>query len=112
MSKSGILCGDNGVCEAFYLLINGNKKIFVQDVLSSSGPHSKILAVYFLVNQATGDAISNLLLVEAALQILGWDTNKWALLYTDLPSSMLKVIFLYIHYMPNLSFLEAIIPTT
>ena len=62
----------------------------LQDLLNSSNPSSNLLAVYLLCNQAAGDAISNLLLVDAALRLLNWDMDKWAQLYTDLPSSMLK----------------------
>ena len=63
----------------------------LQGLLSDSNPTSNLLAVYLLSNQAAGDAISNLLLVEVALRLLGWDLNQWSQLYTDLPSSMLKV---------------------
>ena len=44
-----------------------------------------------MVNQAVGDAISGLLLVEAALRRKSWSMQQWAALYTDLPSQQLKV---------------------
>jgi len=48
-----------------------------------------------LINQAVGDAISDLLLVEAILHLWDWDeTNdfcKWNSLYTELPSRQCKV---------------------
>ena len=44
-----------------------------------------------LVNQAVGDAISGILLVEAALRLRAWNLQDWAGLYQDLPSCMLKV---------------------
>jgi phosphoacetylglucosamine mutase len=45
-----------------------------------------------LINQAVGDALSDLLLVDAILQIKGWTiTDDWKKLYTDLPSRQCKV---------------------
>lgn len=51
----------------------------------------RLLAVSKLINQAVGDALSGLLLVEAILQHMGWSIHKWAKLYQDLPSRQLKV---------------------
>lgn len=45
-----------------------------------------------LVNQAIGDALSDILLVEVALSILGWSIQDWDALYADLPSVQLKVV--------------------
>jgi phosphoacetylglucosamine mutase len=44
-----------------------------------------------MVNQAVGDAFSNILLVEACLIRKGWGLSDWAALYHDLPSRQLKV---------------------
>lgn len=44
-----------------------------------------------LVNQAVGDALSDLLLVDAILQLKQWDLQTWNGLYTDLPSRQCKV---------------------
>lgn len=46
-----------------------------------------------LINQAVGDAISDLLLVEAILHLWGWDDDfhRWSSLYTELPSRQCKV---------------------
>ncbi len=41
--------------------------------------------------QAIGDAISVILMVEAALELLHMDLPAWAALYSDLPSRQLKV---------------------
>jgi len=38
-----------------------------------------------------GDALSGILLVEAALRLLGMSIRDWAALYSDLPSRQLKV---------------------
>ena len=45
-----------------------------------------------MVNQAVGDALSNILLVETALAQRHWPLQKLAELYDDLPSCMLKVL--------------------
>ncbi|XP_015896749.3 phosphoacetylglucosamine mutase [Ziziphus jujuba] len=52
---------------------------------------SRLLAVSRLINQAVGDALSGMLLVEATLQHMGWSINQWNELYRDLPSRQLKV---------------------
>jgi phosphoacetylglucosamine mutase len=43
-----------------------------------------------LINQTTGDAFSDLLLVEAILRHLNWSEHEWNELYTDLPQRQLK----------------------
>lgn len=65
-------------------------------LLSISGSEShkaalRLLAVTRLINQAVGDALSGLLLVEAILQHRNWSIHKWSELYQDLPSRQLKV---------------------
>ncbi|WVZ10162.1 hypothetical protein V8G54_014692 [Vigna mungo] len=62
----------------------------------SSGSEGKkaalrLLAVSKLINQAVGDALSGLLLVEVILQYMGWSIHRWNELYHDLPSRQLKV---------------------
>ncbi len=55
-----------------------------------------------MVNQAVGDALSGVLLVEAALRRRGWGLSDWAKLYTDLPSRQLKVCSLtHSHHPPE-----------
>nr|KYP67026.1 Phosphoacetylglucosamine mutase [Cajanus cajan] len=51
----------------------------------------RLLAVSKLINQAVGDALSGLLLVEVILQHMGWSIHRWNDLYHDLPSRQLKV---------------------
>ncbi|CAK7356207.1 unnamed protein product [Dovyalis caffra] len=51
----------------------------------------RLLAVSKLINQAVGDALSDMLLVEAILQHKGWSIHDWSELYQDLPSKQLKV---------------------
>ncbi len=50
-----------------------------------------LLALSVVINQAVGDAISGILMVEAALRQRGWGLPQWAALYADLPSRQLKV---------------------
>ena len=50
-----------------------------------------LLALVDMINQAVGDALSGILLVEAALSRRQWGLNEWATLYDDLPSRQLKV---------------------
>ncbi|KAK4364536.1 hypothetical protein RND71_015894 [Anisodus tanguticus] len=52
---------------------------------------SRLLAVSQLINQAVGDALSGVLLVEVILQYMGWSVHRWNELYHDLPSRQLKV---------------------
>ncbi|KAM7461788.1 hypothetical protein LguiA_029909 [Lonicera macranthoides] len=51
----------------------------------------RLLAVSKLINQAVGDAMSGLLLVEVILRHMGWSVHRWNELYHDLPSRQLKV---------------------
>ncbi|KAK9094522.1 hypothetical protein Scep_025991 [Stephania cephalantha] len=51
----------------------------------------RLLALSKLINQAVGDALSGLLLVEAIFQHMGWSIQVWMDLYHDLPSKQLKV---------------------
>ncbi|CAK9167779.1 unnamed protein product [Ilex paraguariensis] len=51
----------------------------------------RLMAVTKLINQAVGDALSGLLLVEVILQHMGWSIHQWNELYEDLPSRQLKV---------------------
>ena len=67
-------------------------------VLGSEGEKAalRLLALSKLINQAVGDALSGLLLVEVILQHMGWSINKWNELYHDLPSKQLKVNHYYL----------------
>ncbi|XP_028857915.1 phosphoacetylglucosamine mutase [Denticeps clupeoides] len=44
-----------------------------------------------LVNQTVGDAISDMLLIEAVLAVRGLSVQQWDKIYTDLPNRQLKV---------------------
>ncbi|EWM26015.1 phosphoacetylglucosamine mutase [Nannochloropsis gaditana] len=53
---------------------------------------TRLVCAQQLINQAVGDAMSDLLFVEAVLRLKGWDIADWHKgLYTDLPSKQLKL---------------------
>ncbi|RLN47858.1 hypothetical protein BBJ29_002809 [Phytophthora kernoviae] len=52
---------------------------------------SQLLAASQLVNQATGDAMCDLLFVEALLVQKNWGISDWDAIYNDLPSRQTKV---------------------
>ncbi len=69
------------------------------DAASTGGSDAKRIAAVKqlaqlpdLINQYIGDALSDLLLVEAALLYKNWTLQQWNALYTDLPSKMDKVV--------------------
>lgn len=75
-------------------ILDLDKLILYCLLFSGSDQHKaalRLLAVSKLINQAVGDALSGLLLVEAILKHMGWSIHKWIELYQDLPSRQLKV---------------------
>lgn len=80
-----------------YFEANGHGTVIFQPealrkLEAAKGAASKtILALSKLANQLVGDALSDLLLVEAMLFLNEMDMNSWLSLYTDLPSKQLKV---------------------
>lgn len=53
--------------------------------------HQILSSLIDLINQAVGDALSDMLLCEAILIRQKWSLEDWANIYTDLPSRQLKV---------------------
>nr|XP_018910428.1 PREDICTED: phosphoacetylglucosamine mutase-like [Bemisia tabaci] len=51
----------------------------------------KLLVVRDVINETVGDAIADLLLVEAILYDSDWNIQQWLNLYDDLPNRQLKV---------------------
>jgi len=45
-----------------------------------------------LINQTVGDAISDMLLVEAILTHRHWSPKEWDVAHTDLPNRLVKVV--------------------
>ncbi|GJS09676.1 phosphoacetylglucosamine mutase [Tanacetum coccineum] len=68
--------------------------------LEKQNAAKRLWAVTKLINQAVGDALSGLVLVEAILQHMGWPVDKWNELYHDLPSRQLKVRFSAPYFFP------------
>ena len=48
-------------------------------------------ALTALINQAVGDALSDMLLVEVILAHKGWGPKEWDLTYKDLPNRLVRV---------------------
>jgi hypothetical protein len=51
----------------------------------------RLLAASELINQAVGDALSDLLFAEAVRTLKGWTVQAWDALYADLPSRQAKL---------------------
>ncbi|KAJ1893819.1 hypothetical protein LPJ66_005539 [Kickxella alabastrina] len=52
----------------------------------------RLWALRDLINESVGDAMADMLLVEAILICKGWTLAQWDESYTDLPSRLLKVV--------------------
>lgn len=50
-----------------------------------------LVALTDLINQAVGDALSDMLLVEVILAHKGWSPKEWVSTYTDIPSRLVRV---------------------
>lgn len=83
-----------------YFEANGHGTVLFSDAalaaIHAAGPDldtpaADLAAFAALINQAVGDAISDLLAVEAVLARLDWTLPQWDACYTDLPSRQLKV---------------------
>jgi len=79
-----------------YFEANGHGTVLFSDKLqaraSTGGEGASSFAHLFgMINQAVGDALSGLLLVEAAMLVKGWTIAEWRNLYTELPSRQVKV---------------------
>ncbi|CAM9771735.1 unnamed protein product [Ascophyllum nodosum] len=70
-------------------LVDMSKTIANMDE-SKSQSVRRLLASAALINQAVGDALSDLLFCEAILRLKRWDCKEWAAMYTDLPSRQAK----------------------
>ncbi|XP_053204220.1 phosphoacetylglucosamine mutase-like [Panonychus citri] len=57
----------------------------------STGSANLLIKIFNLMNQATGDAISDFLLVEAILRAKDWDPKNWDAVYTTYPSRLMKL---------------------
>jgi phosphoacetylglucosamine mutase len=86
-----------------YFEANGHGTVIFSDyateLFSSTEPQSpgqksaldSLKALTRLINQAVGDALSDMLLVEVILSYKSWGPPEWITTYTDLPSRLVKV---------------------
>lgn len=51
----------------------------------------KLKSLIDVINEAVGDAIADMLLVETILHIKGWNVSDWEAAYTDLPNRLYKI---------------------
>lgn len=55
--------------------------------------------MYLFLLKAIGDAISDMLLIEAILAIKGMTIQQWDAIYTDLPNRQFKVQVLIVFFL-------------
>ena len=69
------------------------RAIRTKDPQSPAQKHAldTLLALYDLINQTVGDALSDMLLVEVILAHKSWTPREWDLTYTDLPNRLVRV---------------------
>mmetsp|Transcript_131705 Transcript_131705/g.421389 ORF Transcript_131705/g.421389 Transcript_131705/m.421389 type:complete len:567 (+) Transcript_131705:107-1807(+) len=114
LGKEYVLCAKTGVkhCHhaalaldvGIYFEANGHGTILFSDTFvkwarnNSKKPGAagkaaeQLLLFRELINEAVGDAISNMLAVEACLQLLDWSCTEWFVMYEDLPNRQIKVV--------------------
>ncbi|GFZ50160.1 Phosphoacetylglucosamine mutase [Saitozyma sp. JCM 24511] len=66
-------------------------KSFTPSSPDSANAIKHLLALSSLINQAVGDALSDMLLVEVVLAHRGWTAPEWDAAYEDLPNRLVKV---------------------
>ena len=74
----------------FYKLLDDASKASIMDPKAKVAL-TRLQTLPALINQAVGDALSDMLLVEAILQIQNLSLEQWNSMYTDLPSRQTKV---------------------
>jgi len=75
----------------FYAYLAHAEALFMTAEASRPLSLQRLRLLPSLINQAVGDALSDLLLVDAILHIKGWDLQTWNALYSDMPSRMSKL---------------------
>ena len=66
--------------------------IILRQTAEQKSAVEKLRALTDLINQTVGDALSDLLLVEAILTNRQWTFKQWDQAYTDLPNRLVKVV--------------------
>jgi len=74
----------------FYKLLDDASKASLMDPKAKVAL-TRLQTLPALINQAVGDALSDMLLVEAILQIQNLSLEQWNSMYTDLPSRQTKI---------------------
>ena len=72
-------------------LLKAKEKASAEDDATKLGAATRLLASRQLINQAIGDAISDMLMVEAILTSKGIGLREWDDIYEDLPSRQTKL---------------------
>lgn len=79
-----------------YFEANGHGTIWFSDKAKSliqnlSDDHVDLKELPPIINNYTGDAISDILVVESILRFYDWDVKTWDKIYTDRSNSLIKV---------------------
>ena len=77
-----------------YFEANGHGTVLFSTAYHEFAAHSQNKALQILprlINPAVGDALSDMLLVDALLQNKSWTLQEWNSLYDDFPSRQLKI---------------------
>jgi len=73
------------------VMFSAKAKTLIAEAAKTNAAAEKLNYLITVINQSTGDAVSDILLVEIALCSLKLSLSDWAAWYSDLPSRMLKV---------------------
>lgn len=114
LGADNVLCAKTGVKHCHHAALaldigayyeaNGHGTVLFSDACAAkvtaaaagTGPTAasakQILLLRDVINEAVGDAIGNLLAVEAVLSLLDWSCDEWLAMYTDLPNRQIKVV--------------------
>lgn len=80
-----------------YFEANGHGTIWISDKArgmignTDDAKYLNLNRLFMIINNYTGDAISDILVVETILRHYGWNAEQWYQLYEDRPSSLIKV---------------------
>lgn len=79
-----------------YFEANGHGTIWVSDkarslIMTAGDEMIELKQLLSILNNYTGDAISDILIVETILRYYDWDIETWSRLYQERPSSLIKV---------------------
>lgn len=84
-------------CKIDFLLLcianatNGERKKLESFYRGNNSAAKELASFMDIINSTVGDAISDMLGVEAVLHSKGWSAQDWDNMYTDFPNRLLKV---------------------